>query len=285
MLGNWDDIYSETHEILGFKEKNYADYIMNIKDKSKADSSHSEMRTAKILTLFNKKSDNNKLKFINQVGEYHPDIKLKYRERMNNIEVTKITHADNRFEGGQLKDGHFDFRRTDDVIEHDKVKLMLTSKIVEKAKQYEKWLEKRIIGSTDVNIIAIDCGELFPATPAGPLLFSSFDFLKDTKELFFDINNKSINTLPVSSREFMHKEKLCNSGEKELIPIHHYEILEAIKNGKIDGIFAFFCSLGKIDLQMISINSTLLMDDLYNTFSFSEDNILAEIQRYSFLYE
>lgn len=284
MLGNWDDIYAETHEILGLKNENYADYIENIKDQNKVDSSQSEMRTAKILTMLNNKFNKNKITFIKQLGENHPDIRLKYKGMMTNIEVTKITHSDNRFEGGVLRDGHFNFPQSGDIIEHDKVKLMLTSKIVEKAKQYEKWLKREIIDSTQANIIAIDCGELFPTTPVGPLLFSAYNFLKDTKEFHFDINKKLISTPLVSPRDFIHKEKIGHLGKKERITIYNDEILGAIVSAKIKGIFAFFCSIGRVDLQIISINNNLLLDDLYYYLS-SKDNMKVNILRHGIFCE
>ncbi|MCO8052041.1 hypothetical protein NI531_15035 [Proteus penneri] len=87
------------------------------------DSFKSELLFAFIFILMQEKKPLD-IKFMKQVGENHPDLKSKLNGKVTHVEVTKITKSDNRF-----SEKFFNSHCPEDVIEHDKIKLFVTSNL------------------------------------------------------------------------------------------------------------------------------------------------------------
>lgn len=275
-MATWDEMFKLTKSFFGIKETTFLEYSSNSRDKNKLDSFKSELLFAYLFHCLQVKEPS-RLKMICQTGYNHPDLKLNIDGVMAHVEVTKITKPENRF-----RDKPYHSFVPNDVLIQDEPKLFVTSKISDKSLQYKKWLDKRIVGSKDSKIIAIDMGDLFPETVSGPLLFAAYSFFKDELELMFDksTGKQMGRGIPIARNE-MKKKKKTDDGEG-LVSIKHDELLDAISSSHISGIIAYHKG-APASLHIISINNDPLMDLLYIRFS-NSSTLNTKIQRHVFLY-
>lgn len=275
---DWDEIFKKTKKYFSIKENSFSEYVTNSRDPNKLDSFKSELLFA---FIFNWLQENKSLdiKLMKQVGENHPDLKLKVNGKVTHVEVTKITKYDNRF-----REKRFDSHSPQDIIEQDKVKLFVTSKLCEKSEQYKKWTSNGVIKDSDSKIIAIDMGRLFPASVSSSLLFAAYNFFKDELEL--NINKKTGKPqgrgIPIS-RNKMQKLKKDKNDEYKLIDINHDDILHKLITSNINGIIAYHSGLPE-SIHIISINNDPLMDMLYLQLAFKQD-IDVKILRHGIIIE
>lgn len=132
---------------------------------------------------------------IEQTGENHPDVVMKMNGVRFNFEVTLMTQEDERFQYKSIN-----------AKQHavtDKPKTQLTSKILNKTKQYERWFKKNIVNKSDVNIIAVDLGDIFPVTSAATLLDAAIFMMSDEYEIY--IGDYGSKYQPCQSRGFLVK--------------------------------------------------------------------------------
>ncbi|HEK0449059.1 TPA: hypothetical protein SMP81_002254 [Proteus mirabilis] len=262
---DWDEIFKKTKKYFSIKENSFYKYVTNSPDTNKLESFKSELLFAFIFIRLQEKKPLD-IKIMKQVGENHPDLKLKVNGKVTHVEVTKITKYDNRF-----REKIFDSHCPQDVIEQDKVKLFVTSKLCEKSEQFKKWISKGIIKDSDSKIIAIDMGQLFPACVSGSLLFAAYNFFKDELEL--NINQKTGEPqgkgIPIA-RNKMQKLKKDKNNEYKLINIVHDDILHKLIISKITGIIAYHSGIPE-SIHIISINNDPLMDMLYSQFVFTQN--------------
>jgi hypothetical protein len=154
---------------------------------------------------------------IEQKGENHPDVIMKMNGVRFNFEVTLMTQDDERFGYESIK--------AEEYAVNDKPKLQLTSKIYDKTKQYERWFNKGIVNKNDVNIIAVDLGNIFPMSFSGTLLDSAIFMMGDEYEIHIDSYGSKCD-LPMS-RGFLVK-KDCDGREFKIHLGHLYEGLKHI---------------------------------------------------------
>jgi hypothetical protein len=273
---NWDKIYNETKSLLGDNCPDFDCYLRKNTDINKVESFKSEMFAASLLKELSKNNSIN-LSFLEQSGSNHPDIKLKINGKLTHVEITRINSSDNRFKSGFTDDTGFNTNIHAHQIELDYTKTLITSKLTEKSQQYSKWIKKGIVHKDDDKIIGIDLGEIFPATPAAPLLFSAYHMFKDGLESRID----KPTFLPIPRGSVL---KINKAGDE--VSIYQDVILDSVKNSHINGIFAFtrFGLPGHV--QIISINGNQLMDELYKFYFFRSEiyNLIVKISRHSFLY-
>ncbi|HGM7842717.1 TPA: hypothetical protein ACKQH2_005160, partial [Serratia marcescens] len=163
------------------------------------------------------KSIGKEARLIEQTGENHPDVVMKMNCVRFNFEVTLMTQEDKRFRCKSIN-----------AKEHavtDKPKTQLTSKILDKTKQYERWFKNGIVNKSDVNIIAVDLGDIFPFTPTATLLDSAIFTMSDEYEIHID-NYGSKFQLP-QSRGFLVKTG-CDGRESNIDLDHVYDGLKHI---------------------------------------------------------
>ncbi|EFM3921424.1 hypothetical protein HB171_004632 [Escherichia coli] len=99
-----------------------------------------------------KKCIDRKGQLIEQTGENHPDVVMKMNGIRFNFEVTLMTQEDERFRYKSIN--------AKEYAVTDNPKTQLTSKILNKTRQYERWFKNGIVNKRDVNIIAVDLGGL-----------------------------------------------------------------------------------------------------------------------------
>lgn len=244
---DYDSAYQATRRYLGKKENNLDTALSQEKSADKKTSLLSEIFFAHILI----KACGNKIKLIEQHGEHHPDISLKVANKRVNIEVTLITADDERF--------HKKVVDANDEITTDRPKLFITSQVLDKTRQYSRWIEKNIVSNDDVNIIAIDLGNLFPFTPAGPLLSAALNMFHDKLKLHICNNSSALLSLPESKNYLMKNEdnKInLNQVYDGLAPID--AIISFTKNSVLES---------NNELHIININNNKTVDLLFNHLS------------------
>lgn len=219
MSFDYELAYQQVKKYLGRHQDSFTQGINFENDINKQQSFHSEVFFASTL----QKCVGKEGRLIEQTGENHPDVVMKVNGVRFNFEVTLMTQEDERFRFKSLN-----------AKEHavtDKSKTQLTSKILDKTKQYERWFNKGIVNKNDVNIIAVDLGDIFPFTPTAALLDAAVFMMSDEYEMHVD-NYGSKCQLP-KSRGFL--VKTGSDGRESNIHLDH--VYDGLKH--IDALLTF----------------------------------------------
>lgn len=91
--------------------------------------------------------------------------------------------------------------------------------------QSKRWFKKNIINTNDVNIIAVDLGDIFPFSPAATLLDASVFMMSDEHEIHIDSDGIKYQ-LP-QSRGYLIKTD-CDGRESDIHLDHVYNGLKHI---------------------------------------------------------
>lgn len=219
MSFDYELAYQQVKKYLGKHQDSFTEAIDFENDINKRQSFHSEVFFASALqNCIGKKG-----RLIEQPGENHPDVAMKVNGVRFNFEVTLMTQEDERFRYKSIN-----------AKEHavtDKPKTQLTSKILDKTEQYDRWFKKGIVNKNDVNIIAVDLGDIFPCTPTATLLDAGVFMMSDKYEIHID-NYGSKFQLP-QSRGFLVK---TGSDGRES-NIHLDRVYDGLKH--IDALLTF----------------------------------------------
>ena len=205
--------YQQVRKYLGKHQDSFTQAIDFENDINKQKSFPSEVFLATAL----QKSIGKEARLIEQTGENHPDVVMKMNGVRFNFEVTLMTKEDERFRYKSIN--------ANKHAVTDKPKTQLTSKILDKTKQYERWFKKGIVNKNDVNIIAVDLGDIFPFTPTTTLLNAAIFMMSDEYEIHID-NYGSKCQLP-RSRGFLVKTG-CDGRESNIHLDHVYDGLKHI---------------------------------------------------------
>jgi len=210
---DYEKAFQQVKKYLGKHQDSFTQAIDLEKDINKRKSFHSEVFFASAL----QKCIGKEGQLIEQTGENHPDVIMKMNGVRFNFEVTLMTQADERFRCKSIN--------VNEYAVLDKPKTQLTSKILDKTNQYERWFKKNIINTKDVNIIAVDLGDIFPFSPTATLLDAAIFMMSDECEIHID-NYGSKYQLP-QSRGFLVKTG-CNDRESNIHLDHVYDGLKHI---------------------------------------------------------
>lgn len=250
MSFDYELAYQQVKKYLGRYQDSFVEEIEFEKDINKRQSFLSEIFFASTL----QKCIGKEGRLIEQTGENHPDVVMKGNGVRFNFEVTLMTHENERSRC-QV------FNAKEHAVT-DKPKIQLTSKILDKTKQYDRWFQKGIVNKNDVNIIAVDLGKIFPSTPVATLLDSAVFMLSDEYEIHL-YNNGSKCQLPQSSG-FLVKTG-CDGRESN---IHLGNVYDGLKH--IDALLTFtkfnvLESSNKLDI--ININNNVNVNRLFTLIS------------------
>lgn len=130
MSFNYEQGYQQVRKYLGKNQVSFAQAIDSGNSLDKRKAFYSEVFFATVL----QKSIDKQGQLIEQTGENHPDVVMKMNGVRFNFEVTLMTQEDERFQYKSIN-----------AKQHavtDKPKTQLTSKILNKTKQYERWFKK-----------------------------------------------------------------------------------------------------------------------------------------------
>ncbi|HDW3958419.1 TPA: hypothetical protein RMT51_004454 [Escherichia coli] len=188
---NYEQGYQQVRKYLGKNQVSFAQAIDSENSLDKRKAFYSEVFFATVL----QKSIDKQGQLIEQIGENHPDVVMKMNGVRFNFEVTLMTQEDERFQYKSIN-----------AKQHavtDKPKTQLTSKKLNKTKQYERWFKKNIVNKSDVNIIAVDLGDIFPVTSAATLLDAAIFMMSDEYEIY--IGDYGSKYQPCQSRGFLVK--------------------------------------------------------------------------------
>nr|WP_202112690.1 hypothetical protein [Gilliamella sp. Pas-s95] len=213
--------YQQVKKYLGKRQDSFTQAIDFKNDINKRQSFYSELFLAAAL----QKCIGKEARLMEQTGENHPDVVMKMNRVRFNFEVTLMTQEDERFQYKSIN-----------AKEHavtDKPKTQLTSKILDKIKQYERWFKKGIVNKNDVNIIAVDLGDFFPSTPIPgvTLLDAAIFMMSDEYEIHIDNYGSKCQLSP--SRGFL--VKTGRDGRESNIHLDH--IYDGLKH--IDALLTF----------------------------------------------
>lgn len=165
-----------------------------------------------------KKCIDRKGQLIEQTGENHPDVVMKMNGIRFNFEVTLMTQEDERFRYKSIN--------AKEYAVTDNPKTQLTSKILNKTRQYERWFKNGIVNKRDVNIIAVDLGGGgFPCAGITTLLDAAIFMLSDEYEICID--NYGDKCQPPQPRGFLVKTA-CDGRELNINLNHVYDGLKHI---------------------------------------------------------
>lgn len=211
--------YQQVRKYLGKHHDTFTQAIDFENDINKRKSFPSEVFLATAL----QKSIGKEARLIEQTGENHPDVVMKMNRARFNFEVTLMTQEDERFRYKSIN--------TKEYAVTDKPKTQLTSKILDKTKQYERWFKNGIVNKSDVNIIAVDLGDVFPFTPTATLLDAAMFMMDDEYEIHIDNYGGKCQLPP--SRGFL--VKTGSDGRESTIHLGH--VYEGLKH--IDALLTF----------------------------------------------
>lgn len=146
MSFNYEQAYQQVRKYLGKHQISFSQAIDSESSVNKRESFYSEVFFVSAL----KKCIDRKGQLIEQTGENHPDVVMKMNGICFNFEVTLMTQEDERFRYKSIN--------AKEYAVTDNPKTQLTSKILNKTKQYERWFKNGIVNKRDVNIIVVDLG-------------------------------------------------------------------------------------------------------------------------------
>ncbi|NTZ41014.1 hypothetical protein EXW94_25790 [Enterobacter sp. JMULE2] len=213
MSFDYELAYQQVKQYLGRHQDSFIQEINLENDINKRLSFPSEVFFASIL----QKCIGKKNGLIEQTGENHPDIIMKMNGIRFNFEVTLMTQEDERFRYKSIN------ARENAVT--DKPKTQLTSKILDKTRQYERWFKKGIVSKNDVNIIAVDLGDIFPFTPTATLLDAAIFMKSDEYEILNDNYGRKFK-IPQSRGHLVKTD--CDGRESNIHLDHVYDGLKHI---------------------------------------------------------
>ncbi|WP_414671593.1 hypothetical protein [Escherichia coli] len=213
MSFNYEQAYQQVRKYLGKHQISFSQAIDSESSVNKRESFYSEVFFVSAL----KKCIDRKGQLIEQTGENHPDVVMKMNGIRFNFEVTLMTQEDERFRYKSIN--------AKEYAVTDNPKTLLTSKILDKTRQYKRWFKKGIVNKNDVNIIAVDLGYIFPRTPTATLLEAAVLMKSDECEILID--NYGGKCQPPQPRGFLVKTA-CDGRELNINLNHVYDGLKHI---------------------------------------------------------
>lgn len=213
MRFNYELAYQQVRKYLGKHQISFSQAIDSENSVNKRESFYSEVFFASAL----KKCIDRKGQLIEQTGENHPDVVMKMNGIRFNFEVTLMTQEDERFRYKSIN--------AKEYAVTDNPKTQLTSKILDKTRQYERWFKNGIVNKRDVNIIAVDLGRIFPCAGITTLLDAAIFMLSDEYEICID--NYGDKCQPPQPRGFLVKTA-CDGRELNINLNHVYDGLKHI---------------------------------------------------------